>query len=219
MMPPRRELPFQRPYSRNSDGIKKQVESSLDNPTTASRAMSVSKRPSTADLPPLRPPTYATRSATIAMKKDITATEEQSNSVKLPPTQERDTLSSQYFTTALEPSASMHTIDVFPETTYPPSSTLGRPSSAVTDKAEITRRKAASSIARDHQDDPETHRLADLIRTSTRSRDLQSYTTQPQDVRGNLLNEFFVECIEDDDFQLLCQDVASSWRRIGLGLQ
>ncbi|KAF4309504.1 hypothetical protein GTA08_BOTSDO01989 [Botryosphaeria dothidea] len=81
--------------------------------------------------------------------------------------------------------------------------------------------RASSSTHKAHTDDSENY-IVEQVRNATHSdgsRTLRSYAAQTQEMRDNLLNELFIECIEDDGFIALCQDVAANWRRIGLGLQ
>lgn len=47
---------------------------------------------------------------------------------------------------------------------------------------------------------------------------LAAYTTLPADERRTVINDWMMQHIEDDDFLTLCQDVWGCWQRIGLGL-
>lgn len=54
--------------------------------------------------------------------------------------------------------------------------------------------------------------------TSGDTENLAAYTTLPTDERRTVINDWMMQHIEDDDFLTLCQDVWGCWRRIGLGL-
>lgn len=216
MMPPRRELPFTRPYYRDSDKTFVPGDGFIGSPAVNKQASSSDQRPSTADLAPLKTPTYATRSTTRMEKKKQVANSSLTHN-DAPPT-------SEYFPAlrGLSPST------LRDETSRPVLSPLKRPLSDTdsNENSRSTRRpfsngRASSSTHKTHTDDSENY-IVEQVRNATHSdgsRTLRSYAAQTQEMRDSLLNELFIECIEDDGFIALCQDVAANWRRIGLGLQ
>ncbi|EKG11818.1 hypothetical protein MPH_11314 [Macrophomina phaseolina MS6] len=215
MMPPRRELPFNRPYLRDSSKRFIPDDGFAGSSTVTMTPSSSTQRPSTADLPPLKQPTYATRSTTVIEKKPKAA--------NVPLTQDSELLRDQYIPAFLGASEALRD-----ESLRPRPSLLKRPSSALKDLEDINKKQRSdpSAKAKPSTDSlraggKENYNLTDLISQAAHSSDpriLPSYAAQPQEVRDNMLSEFFVNCVEDDDFITLCQDVAANWRRIGLGL-
>lgn len=53
---------------------------------------------------------------------------------------------------------------------------------------------------------------------SAETGNLTAYAARPADERRTVINDWMMQHIEDDDFLTLCQDVWGCWRRIGLGL-
>ena len=52
---------------------------------------------------------------------------------------------------------------------------------------------------------------------STVSEDLAVYAAQSEDERMTYIDDLICECLEDENFGKLCEDVERSWKRIGLG--
>ncbi|KAF4541285.1 uncharacterized protein LTHEOB_8681 [Lasiodiplodia theobromae] len=220
MLPPRRELPFSRPDSRDSGNFGSSGSGLMGSQISNSRPSS-SNRPSTANLPPLKPPTYASRSTTAKHKTQLTT--------EMPSIFASQSSSSHYF--SANPAPSSDTIGWESSKTLRPGSSASKQSLIdIVGSNELShshRQPFSSSketaahetgqLSRGYDED-----LTDLVRNATQSdasKRLQSYAAQPWNAREDLLSEFFVSCIEDDAFITLCQDVNANWRRIGLGLQ
>lgn len=56
----------------------------------------------------------------------------------------------------------------------------------------------------------------DLIAGNTSN--LAAYVAQPQEERMAIIDDMICECLGDDNFVKLLEDVDQSWRRIGLGM-
>ncbi|OJD33969.1 uncharacterized protein BKCO1_26000120 [Diplodia corticola] len=219
MIPPRRELPFLRPNSQGSGGAS--GDSFMGVQAASGRPPSSSNRPSTANLPPLKGPTYV-------LRPNATKHNHQ-HSTGMPPPLTPQSSTSQYFNS--QPASASHT----PSSESlmglrPGASPLRGPliDNADRNKPLYPPRKsyldneAAAANATRKPDCVDDEGFAELLRTATQpdaSGRLQSFAAQPRNDREDMLNDFFVGCIEDDAFITLCQDVAANWRRVGLGLQ
>ncbi|KAK0654210.1 hypothetical protein DIS24_g5432 [Lasiodiplodia hormozganensis] len=220
MLPPRRELPFSRPDSRDSGNFGSSGSGLMGSQISNSRPSS-SNRPSTANLPPLKPPTYASRSATTKHKTQLTT--------EMPSIFASQSSSSHYF--GANPGSSSDTIGWESSKTLRPgpsaskqslsdvvgSNELSHPHKQPFSSSKETAAHETEQLNRGYDED-----LTTLVRNANQSdasKRLQSYAAQPSNAREDLLSEFFVSCIEDDAFITLCQDVNANWRRIGLGLQ
>ncbi|KAF2139376.1 uncharacterized protein K452DRAFT_360606 [Aplosporella prunicola CBS 121167] len=213
MIPPRRELPFLRPASAPKSSVTQKHTQGANRPSSSTtelqksrsnslRRAALQNTGSTANLAPLPPPNFATESSASSGKQlnALKNGRRQKTGKPVPSLHTSNSSSSPYF--------SMPDIQSNSET---PGSTS--PGHISTDHAD---RSTLSSAGKDVVD-----RVSSMIMGGRNSRehgDIRTYATLPDDNRINILDEFFAECIADDDFLTLCEDVNSCWRRIGLGL-
>lgn len=55
------------------------------------------------------------------------------------------------------------------------------------------------------------------IPATTNQESLAAYAAQPESERLAALDEMICDCLEDENFVKLCEDVEKSWKRVGLG--
>lgn len=231
-LPPRRELPFERldtPDSTGNNSIRpgsRPLSGVMGPPPMPGTARAGTKRPNSragsshsTELPPLRKPTY--------ISKTLTAQAAKLNGGLGSTLDARDTLRpqsaiTQHSYTAMEQMMSSAPV-LTPNTPRPASSyntatmhALGlvnnknnpvELSSALETPPGSDLNMLGSSPA-ENKGDNEQH-----------AEDLAMYAQQPNESRLNELNKFIFRHLEDDNFLTLVDDMQMAWARIGTGLE
>lgn len=243
MLPPRRALPFSHSLSKSSSNI--ESAESLNRPFTsplslkpsASKGICPSGRASSGSMgpPPLPSPSVVTRSNTTRPNpiRDMTNT--------LVPTFTLEVAEPPHPSSSSRPSsAALPELPPLPTPTFieeprdvanttPSSRTLdfetrrdGLPFSELSTGAKTMQSSPPPSAAAPRPDLPDHDRLFQELHKETSgiaNEHLKSYSARTAEERREILDDFMMNLIDDDDFLKLVEDVSTCWTRVGLGLQ
>ncbi|KAK7517884.1 uncharacterized protein IWZ02DRAFT_447351 [Phyllosticta citriasiana] len=227
-MPPRRELPFPRPSSSSTQSLpgsrsSSKAKTAPTNDTDKQRRNG--SLTSSADLPPLMPPRLARPPDRDIASSGTTAFGIGASELESPHQVEQRFQGMNDLNAPQQhrpPSALAATFWKRPSTSaYATSSDrIESDQSAYFDSGALV-----PQSANDHMSPRmcETSGGDGTLTKSTRAMatswdaDIAGYSSQSVQDREHQLDDLFAHCIHDDDFLLLCQDVASRWHRFYLG--
>ena len=229
-LPPKRELPFERLDTPGSAGSystrsgSRPLSALMGPPTLPASALHGSVRPDSRagsshgnDLPPLRQPTYISKSLAESNKVSTTSV---SNFAASDIARPRSAILHNDYTAlhqamssapVLKPSpprpassyntATSHPLNIVssPQDQFHPPAELATPPAS-----DINMLSSSPGGTRDFQHDAE--RLA-------------AYSQQPDEKRLGAINKFIFDHLEDDSFLALVTDVQMAWARIGTGME
>lgn len=224
-LPPRRELPFDRldtPDSSSTRPGSRPLSGIMGPPTVPASALSSTKRPNSragsshsAELPPLRKPTYISKSLTGQTDKlatglgSISGTKDNmrphSAIVQKDYTTMQQVLSS---APALSPTVPRPASSYNPAAPHPLSIGTDRESYAQASAPLATPPGSDINMLSSSPEDKSKHK-----------EELAAYARQSDNVRLNELNDFIFQHLQDENFLTLVDDMAMAWARIGTGLE
>lgn len=229
MLPPRRELPFQRLSSPRSSGS--DTGRSSDRPLTGSMGppalpRSATQRPGSSrgvrsediELPPLPQPTVISK-LNSGKQQPLRSPSQDQNSFQRAKTSPANRLENESSSSALSsPLSSPLTLKKTSPPALTPAQIHSTPGSKLQASTLEHRNHTPTFPGANHQTSNASGATSSTLGTDDAER-LAAYTMQTDEGRRAALNEFIFRHLENEDFLTLVEDMETAWARVALGMR